>query len=304
MNLDKNRSKALHVSGTQLMDDNDHPIQLRGISTHGIGWYPDYVNQELFHEFRQDWGMNVVRLAMYTDEPQGYCTDGDQAALKELICRGVEYATAEDLYVIIDWHILADYNPHMNKEAAKDFFQEMSEKFGSYDNVIYELCNEPNGDTSWEEIKSYAEEIIPIIRKNARDAVIIVGTPTWSQDVDIAAKNPISEYGNIMYALHFYAGTHKQGLRDKMAKAMEEGLPVFVSEYGICDASGNGDLDLEEAARWTTAMEEAKVSYIMWNLSNKDESSAILKKTSTRISAFTEEDLSQGGIWLKQMLSK
>ena len=134
--------------------------------------------------------------------------------------------------------------------------------------------------------------------------MIIVGTPNWSQFVDQAAADPITEYDNIMYTLHFYAATHKDDLRDKMAAALDSGLPVFVTEYGICDASGNGAIDQEQADRWVELMDRYGVSYAAWNLSNKDESSAILKSTCGKTSGFEEGDLSASGQWLFKMLTE
>ena len=177
---------------------------------------------------------------MYTAEYNGYSEGGDKNYLKNLVKQGVQAATDLGLYVIIDWHILADQTPHKYKGDAVEFFREMSSTYKNYDNVIYEICNEPNGSTSWADIKAYANEIIPVIRANDKDAIIIVGTPTWSQDVDLASKDKITGCDNIMYALHFYAATHKQWLRDKAQTAINNGCALFVSEFSICDASGNG----------------------------------------------------------------
>ncbi len=292
---------ALHVEGTRLTDENGDPVQLRGVSTHGLAWFPEYVNAECFADLHA-WGANVIRLAMYTAESGGYCTDGDPEGLKDLIREGVEAATDEDMYVIVDWHILSDLSPVTYQAEAEAFFDEMSAEFADHDNVLYEICNEPNGGTDWSEIRAYAEDIIPIIRANDEDAVIIVGTPTWSQDVDAAAADPIEDWDNIMYTLHFYAATHKDDLRNKMTAALDDGLPIFVTEYGICDASGNGEIDEESANAWVDLMNEYGVSYVMWNLSNKDESSSILDSNITRTSGFTQEDLSHSGTWLYNML--
>lgn len=294
---------ALQVVGTQLCDSNGNTVQLRGISTHGLAWFPDYVNAELFRELHDEWKANVVRLAMYTAEYGGYCSGGDQKKLKQLIADGVKYATDNDMYVIIDWHILSDGDPNTYKEEAKAFFGEMSETYSGYDNVLYEICNEPNGGTSWSSIKSYAEEIIPVIRANDEDAVILVGTPNWSQYVDQAAADPITAYSNIMYTLHFYAATHTDGLRSTMAAAIDAGLPVFVSEYGICDASGNGAIDEKQANAWVELMDRYGVSYVAWNLSNKSETSAVFKNSCNKLSGFTQEDLSSSGRWLYDMLT-
>ena len=294
---------ALQVSGTQLVDENGNPVQLRGASTHGIAWFPSYVNQALFTEMHSSWNANVVRLAMYTDEYGGYCSGGDKDKLKKLVKNGVKYATEADMYVIIDWHILNDRDQIKYIDDAKAFFKERSEEFGSYNNVIYELCNEPNGSTSWSDIKSYAEVIIPIIRQSAPDAVIIVGTTNWSQYVDKAAADPITGEKNIMYALHFYAATHKDDLRNKLKNAVGKGLPIFVTEYGICDASGNGSIDKDSAKKWVDLMDSLGVSYVCWNLSNKNETSALFKSSCSKTSGFTADDMSDEGKWLLEILA-
>ena len=294
---------ALHVEGTHLVGEHGEPVQLKGISTHGIAWFPDYINDACFAQFRNEWHANLMRLAMYTAESGGYCTDGDKEYLKSLIDKGVSYATANDMYVIIDWHILSDNNPNMHIEEAKAFFDEIAAKYAGFKNVLYEICNEPNGGTTWQDIKAYAEEIIPVIRSHDEDGVIIVGTPNWSQFVDQAAADPITGYDNLMYTLHFYAATHKEDLRAKMTAAADAGLPIFVSEYGITDASGNGALDIEQANLWVDTMNQYGISYAMWSLSNKAESSAMLKSSCTKTSGFTLDDLNESGQWLYHMLT-
>lgn len=293
---------ALQVRDGKLTDEQGKPVQLKGISTHGLAWFPEYVNETVFEELSNDWQVNVMRLAMYTAENGGYCTDGDQEKLKDLIQKGVEYTKKHDMYVIIDWHILSDLNPLVYEDASIAFFAEVSEKYGDYQHVLYEICNEPNGGTSWADIKAYAEAVIPVIRENDPDAVILVGTPNWSQYVDEAAADPITEYENVMYTLHFYAATHKEDLRERLKAAVKQQLPVFVSEYSICDANGNGALDLEEAEEWRKLLDEYQISCVNWNLSNKAESSALIKSDCSKISGFTEEDLSPAGIWLYNML--
>ena len=295
-----NNTKGLKVVGSRLCDSKGDPVQLKGISTHGLAWFPDYVNPDCIKELK-GWGANVIRLAMYTSEYNGYCTGGNRDQLKDLIRKGVQYASDNDMYAIVDWHVLSEGDPNVYKEEAKSFFSEMSREFASNPQVIYEICNEPCNGTSWDAVYSYANEVIPLIRANSPDSVIIVGTPNWSQDVDKAALKPLP-YENVMYALHFYAATHKGDLMDKMTSAIDLGLPVFVSEFGICDASGNGAIDESSANKWVDAMNSRKVSYVCWNLSNKAESSALIKNTCNKASGFTDEDLTPEGKWLKRVL--
>lgn len=296
-------SGRLHVDGIDIKNENGEKVQLKGLSTHGLAWYPSYVNNDLFHEFRNEWNCNVIRLAMYTEEYGGYVSGGNRKELKELIDSGVRLARDNDMYAIIDWHILSDGNPNKNKDAAKEFFKEVSDNYKYYNNVIYEICNEPNGGTKWKDIKAYAEEVIPVIRENDESAIILVGTPNWSQFVDEAAKDPIEGYDNIMYTLHFYADTHKDDLRKTMTKALKDGLPIFVSEYGICDASGNGAINEKEAQKWMDLMDKYNISSCAWNISNKGETSAIFGSWTDKTHGFKSDDLSPSGKWVYSMLT-
>ena len=295
---------ALSVKGTDIVDKNGDKYQLKGISTHGLAWFPEYVNKEAFETFRDDWGANLIRLAMYTGESGGYCQDGDKEKLKKLVSDGVDFATELGMYVIIDWHILSDNNPLTNQDEAIAFFDEMSAKYADYDNVLYEICNEPNGSTQWSEIKEYAHSVIPVIRANDKDAIIIVGTPTWSQDVDIASDDPITGETNIAYTVHFYAATHKDNIRNKVKQAHDKGLCVFISEFSICDASGNGGIDYDSAEDWFDMIDEYNLSYAGWNLSNKAETSSIISSDCKKTSGWSDDDLSETGIWLKDKIGR
>lgn len=300
------RYGALQVKGNRLTDKNGNQVQLKGVSTHGLSWYPQYVNEDFFRQMRDEWNVEVVRLAMYTAEYNGYCVgdENNKQTLKNVIGEGVNHATNLGMYVIIDWHILSDSNPLQNKEEAKKFFAEMAERYQGYDNVIYEICNEPNSGASWNDIKTYANEVIPVIREKDQDALILVGTPNWSQFVNEAAADPITGYDNLMYVLHFYADTHRDDLRNTLQNAYNQGLPIFVSEFGICDASGNGAINVEEANKWIDLMDQNGISYCIWNLSNKDESSAFFKPDCTKSSGFTNEDLSDEALWYLDVLKK
>ena len=276
-----------------------NPFQLYGMSTHGIAWFPQYISRDTFCTLRDDWNTNCIRLAMYTDEYNGYCSGGNQEELKTLVKKGVDYATELGMYVIIDWHVLNDRDPHVHKTEALAFFKEISALYKDHDNVLYEICNEPNSGVSWDSIKAYAREVIPVIRANDEDAVIIVGTPTWSQDIDQAAASPL-EYDNLLYALHFYANTHTDWLRQRLEACIAQGLPVFVSEFGTCDASGNGGNNFDETSRWLEFLDRHQISYCCWNLANKAESSSAIAPGCGRLSGWSPEELSESGRWIRE----
>jgi len=301
------RHGKLSVNGANLVDKNGEKVQLYGMSTHGIAWFPRYVNYEAFKTLRDSWNTNCVRIAMYTAESGGYCTTGNKASLKTIVKNSVEWATQLDMYVIIDWHILNDNpsapskkgDPNFFIKEAKEFFAEMSGLYKDRDNVLYEICNEPNGNAvTWNDVKTYANEIIPIIRANDPDAIILVGTPTWSQDIHLALQSPLS-FDNIMYSLHFYAATHKDSLRQRLDNCVSNGLPVFVNEFAICSASGDGGNDLESGRLWMDLINKHNLSFIAWNLANKAESSSVFKASSGITSGWTDNDLTEWGKWIK-----
>ncbi|PHU39725.1 glycosyl hydrolase family 5 [Pseudobutyrivibrio ruminis] len=296
---------ALSVSDGKLVDSHGKEVQLTGISTHGINWFPEFATPETIASLRNNFGINVIRLAMYTSDYNGYCVGGsdNQKDLMDKICSAVDAATENDMYVIIDWHTLNDENPNTYKAESIQFFGEMVRKYKGNDNVIYEICNEPNGDTTWSDIKSYAKEVIPVIRNVDSDAVILVGTPEWSSDLESVQDDPLN-FKNIMYTYHFYAASHKDDARTELESALEAGLPVFISEYGLVSADGNGSVDTKEAKKWYDLIDEYKLSSCIWNLSNKDEGSALISADCQSTLDWKYEDLSEEGKYFFDKLSE
>ncbi|MCR5801493.1 MAG: cellulase family glycosylhydrolase [Lachnospiraceae bacterium] len=291
---------ALSVSSDgKLVDKNGDIVQLYGMSTHGLSWFPQYVDENAFRTLRDDWGANCVRLAMYTEEYGGYCSGGNQGELKNLVRNGVNHATNLGMYVIVDWHILSDNDPRRHTEEAKAFFNEFTQNYGGYSNILYEICNEPNGGTDWNAIKEYANAVIPVIRANDPDAVIIVGTPTWCQEPDKPLADPLP-YDNILYAVHFYSATHQDDLYNRVKQCADSKLPMFISEFGVCDASGNGALDLNWAKKWLEMCDSYGISYINWNLANKSESSSAISSSCSKTSGWSENELSESGKWIRK----
>lgn len=294
----------LSVKNGQLVDKSGKGYQLRGMSTHGLTWFPEFVNESAFRTLRDDWNMNVVRLAMYVDEwGNGQCYMGNKSGSLELLEKGVDICIKLDMYVIIDWHVLNPGDPSKYTNEAKSFFETVSKRYAKYPNVIYEICNEPNGGASWSgNIKPYAEKIIPVIRKNAPNSVIIVGTPTWSQEIDKPLSDPLN-YKNVMYAFHFYAATHA-GLRSNVENCVAQGLPVFVSEFGTCDASGGGANDFNETQKWLSYFDKQGISYCNWSICNKDETCSVLRPGTSANGNWSESDLTENGKWIHNWLKK
>lgn len=291
----------LKVEKTSLKNSKNENFTLKGISSHGLQWYSDILTYNNLKRLKDTWKINVFRLAMYTDE-NGYISKKEET--KNTLKRIVKDLVDLDMYVIIDWHILKDNNPNIYKEDAKKFFSEISELYKNTPNVIYEICNEPNGNNvNWSDVKSYAEEVIPIIRKNSPNSLIIVGTPFWCQQLQPAADNPL-KFDNLLYSCHFYAGTHKQNLRDEVSKALAKNLPIIISEFGTTDASGNGKVDIEESKKWIKFLNEKNISYINWSFAYKNESSALLLENySKHLSQDFNNYLSESGKFIKSVMT-
>lgn len=295
------RHGQLQVIGTSLSDQSGNPVQLVGMSTHGLQYHPP-VEGHTIPNLAYGWRIEVIRPAMYVEDVKKGEFVGGYLAQPEYMKRKLEGAIADalstGLYVIVDWHLHND--PTNFTVQALEFFRDMASRYGTHPNILYEICNEPEY-TSWDTIKTYANAIIPEIRSLDPDNVILVGTPTWSQDVDVAADDPLVGYTNIMYALHFYTGAHGQSLRDKAEYALERGLPLFVSEWGTSDHSGgsNGAVYLEPARVWLDWMNARNLSFINWSFSNKAESSAALLPGVSMAGPWGSDDLSVSGSFVK-----
>ncbi|MXO05135.1 glycoside hydrolase family 5 protein [Flavobacterium sp. HBTb2-11-1] len=287
----------LSVLGTQLVDKDNNPIVLRGLS---FGWHsmwPRFYNEKAVSWLKKDFNCNVVRAAMGI-ELGDYSYIKDPQFSKEKIEAVVNGAIKSDIYVIIDWH-----SHNINLREAKQFFEEMSKKYAKYPNIIYEIFNEPDYETWWE-VKNYAEEIIQVIRENDPNNIILVGCPHWDQDIDLPAEDPIRGYTNIMYTMHFYAATHGKELRDRTDLAIKRGLPVFISESAGMEASGDGPLNYKAWQEYIDWMESKKLSWITWSVSDKDETCSILKKSAKSDGKWRDEDLKDSGIKVREYLRK
>jgi endoglucanase len=285
----------LRVSGNKIVGKDNTPVQLRGMSLCWSQWFPKHYNYETIKWLRDDWNCEIIRVPMAV-EMDGYLTHPDMEQYKvEMI---VHAAIDLGMYVIIDWH---DHHANRNVEAAKKFFGEMARKFNLFQNIIYETFNEPV-NISWNDsIKPYHEAVIAEIRKYDKKNLIICGTPTWSQEVDIASLNPI-KYDNIAYSLHYYASTHKEWLREKAKTAMNNGIAIFVTEYGVCESSGDGPIDYMESIKWWNFMDENKISYCNWAIYDKNESAAALKMGNNALGGWQQDNLTPSGKFVRAKL--
>jgi len=285
----------LQLSGNKIVDKNNEPVCFAGNS---FFWSNDnwggerYYKAEVISWLKHDWKTTIVRAAMGVEDPGGYLDN--KTANKNRVKTVVDAAIDEGIYVIIDWH---SHHAEDNTNEAALFFQEMANLYGEYDNVIYEIYNEPL-DISWSNIiKPYAISIIATIRSIDPDNLIVVGTPEWSQRVDLAAADPITGYSNIAYTLHFYTVHHQQWLRDRASAALESGIALFVTEWGSIGYS----LVDSEANEWMTWCFDNKISHCNWAVNDKDEEWSILVP-GTSTSGWTDDELTASGKLAKNII--
>lgn len=297
----------LSVNGPDLVDSRGEKFQLYGLSTHGIQWFGNFLTYDTFHAIQTEFGINVVRLALYTDE-NGYC-DGSESKRQTMLAdleEGIEAATRLGMYVIVDWHMVGadnpkDKNPLTYLKQSKEFFSMISEKYKDYDNILYEIMNEPNGSTTWSDCKKYAEAVIPCIRQNT-DAIILVGNPHWTADLNSVMKSPLKGFDNIMYTYHFYANGHRDF--GQVVTAYDNGFPVFISEYGMMESSGDGPLDTQSGEWWLSILDERNISYVAWNISHSKGSASIFKYNTWEYDNVKDSNLKEWGIYLKRLYRK
>lgn len=285
---------ALQVIGTQLSDVHGNPIELHGMS---FGWscfHPRFYTPSTVKWLKKDWNCNVVRASMGIEPEKGYLKDS--IASEKLMNTVIQAAIKEDIYIIIDWH-----SHNIQTKEAKAFFNRMSKKYGKYPHVIYEIFNEPDYE-SWKEVKTYSEEIIQTIRKNDPDNIILVGCPTWDQDIHLPAEDPITGQKNLMYTVHFYAGTHKKWLRDRTDAALQKGIPVFISESAGMEASGDGPIDYQEWESYITWIKSHKLSWITWSVSDKDETCSVLNTSAASTGNWKDKDIKASGLKAREYL--
>ncbi len=258
------RYGQLRVCGSGMCDKNGTRVQLRGISSMWLNWetQPYAENLQALTWMRDNWNLQVIRAAMGVEPAGAYLSDPAKArAQVETI---INNAVTAGVYVIVDWHAHEAQN---NQSQAVAFFGDLARRYGHLPNVIWEPYNEPL-QVSWTNvIKPYHQAVVSAIRAADPDNIVVLGTPTWSQDVDVAAASPVTGT-NLMYTLHFYSCTHGASLRAKGDAAIRAGLALFVTEWGASNADGglDGRACLPEAQSWIDWMKANGISWTAWKL--------------------------------------
>lgn len=292
---------ALRTAGNRIVNQHGVAPQLRGMSFSWSIWEGQkYYNTDVVDWLVDDFNVSLIRLSMAIEPDGGYLQQPEKQArlISQIADRGIE----RGIYVIIDWH---DHNADKNIEQATSFFAEMAKQYAGIPNIIYEIWNEPERQP-WPTIKEYAIAVIDEIRQHDSENLIVVGSPHWDQDVDVTANDPITGYDNIAYSFHFYASdpNHQDNLRQKAETALAKGLPLFVTEWGVGESNGNGVFDEEKTNRWMEWMEKHQLSWANWNITDKDETTAILVPGAPISGSWTPAQLTPAGRYIREQLRK
>lgn len=285
----------LQVNGNQILGQHGEPAMLRGMSLFWSQWIGKYYTEECIEWLKDDWNCTVIRAAV-APEYGGYLEnpEAEWAKLETV----VEACIDLGIYVLVDWH---SHNAHEYTEESIAFFTRVAEEYGDYPNVIYEIYNEPL-QISWVNlVKPYADTVAAAIRQIDPDNLILVGTTTWSQDVTAPINYPVND-NNVAYTLHFYAATHTQWLRTRAQTALNGGVPLFVSEFGTCESSGDGAINYDETTAWMQFMEDHHISWCNWSVADKDETSAALKSGASAEGGWPDDALSESGALIRSLL--
>ncbi len=310
---------ALKVSEGRLIGSKDNePVQVAGMSLFWSLWEGEkFYNRQVVGWLARDWNISVIRAAMGV-ENGGYADSPEAAEYQyNKVKTIVDAAIANGIYVIVDYHAHDAFHvddPINSVNTAKKFFGDIAAEYGNTPNIIWEIWNEPDNKNgsgldeednrwdTWEDIKSYAEQIIPVIREHSEN-LIVVGTPCWSQHVDIASADPLED-PNLAYALHFYAAheSHKDSLRMRAREAVANGAALFITEFGITEASGDGVVDTVQSRIWLDWADSNSISWVNWSIVDKAESSAALVGGASTSGGWSEEELTFSGSWIRDRL--
>lgn len=289
----------LQAAGNRIVGADGQPVSLAGVSFGWSQWEAArFYNAGTVTWLQQDWHASIVRAALGVHAERGDYVKNPKPNQKRVMAV-VDAAIAAGLYVLIDWH---DHHAEQHTAQAVAFFTDMAKRYGHQPNVIYEIYNEPLRNASWaKDVKPYAEKVIAAIRAVDPDNLIVVGTPNYSQHVDEAAADPIKD-PNVAYVLHFYAGTHKAALRAKAEKALALGAPLFVTEWGTCDASGRGAVDEASVKEWLAFMRQHQLSHCNWAVYDKPETAAIVHRSAASKGQWKDTDLTPSGKYAREIV--
>lgn len=273
---------------------------MRGMSLYWSQWDSGakFYNADAVGWLVQDWGAQIVRAAMGVED-RGYLANPElEASRVEFV---VSAAISLGIYVIVDWHA---HRAEEHTDEAAAFFEAMAGKYRDVPNVLFETYNEPELEQNWSTVlKPYHERLVKAIRAQNNDNLIIMGSRCWCKCVDEAAEDPVPG-DNLAYTLHFYAGNEFDGesVRTRARAAMERGVALFATEWGVCHPVEQDRKDFQESQVWLNFFSEHGISDLNWAISDKAEGCAALLPGASPTGHWGASQLSESGAYIRKTL--
>lgn len=302
----------LHKSGKTILDKDNNSIDLQGCALFHV---PDLV--PTLHTYEtlkclKYWGVNVVRLPIYLlYHPQFDTTNVDMFCrgytevpefIKETMDTIIDWCVELGLYVLVDFHCLAgDDDVNAYTAYAVDFFTHFTTKYGTTDNVLYEILNEPHRNAI-ATLAPYLSTVVPIIRANVVNPIMVMGRSILTDDV-VATVYPwmlANGYDDIFLSCHSYFGDESALVATYEAWWAAD-IPLFVSEWGNCAGSGYAPRDDTKSDAFLVWCKTNHIPNLIWKLAYRDSESSLLapKEGDTKSYykyGFVNNDLSANGV--------
>jgi endoglucanase len=285
----------LSVKGNKIVDQNGDPVALHGMSLYcWASQGTQFYNASAINHLVQDWKCTVIRIAIL---PGAYKRNpaNEINKLKTIM----DACISNGVYAIIDWHSMA--GAQNDVPSSQSFFTTVAAAYGKTPNILYEPWNEPVQE-SWAVIKAYHEAVITKIRALDPDNIIICGNRNWDQQPAEASRDPITISSNIAYTIHFYAGSHRQPLRNNGSAALKNGVALFATEYGTSTASGGGGYDPAETQLWWNWLDANDVGSANWSVAALGETSAAFKPGTSATGPWPDAMLKPSGLLVRNYL--
>ena len=269
---------ALHVTGSKLYDKNNNEVLLHGASIPTILYLDTenptrdgITNLNSLHTLR-NWGANVVRLFAAANNGYSPAFIGNEEAFTIQYKKIIDMAIESDMYIVVNWDGARNNGASFTPEAV-DFFTRISSAYPNDPHIIYEIWNEPEdvGLNDWDDVHNHADAVIPAIRNNSPNSLVLVGTPGWDYHALYTQGHELN-YSNIMYVFHMYMNSMRGSTVERLISQIEAGVPIIVTEWGCMSIERNTRLVYDELAEaFAKAVDKYKISNLLFSFGTSND---------------------------------
>jgi len=221
----------LHTVGNQILDANNRPIRLRGVTAGILMVYPylsgpSSVTDASFNAARS-WGVNAVRVPLseqFWFQSWGCRYPISAADYQNNVATVVQRITSRGMLAILDLHLNVKQNtgwcgsgqqPMADYPRAITFWQQVAARFKNNPLVAFDLFNEPH-DISWNTWRNGGtiidlsgvwraagmQQMYDAVRATGSRNLVFVSGNSWA-DIPPPSAALLNGY-NIVYAAHYY----------------------------------------------------------------------------------------------------